>query len=209
MNLEDLKKPFPSNKIKWRVGATNQDKTRGLALAYVDSRVVMERLDDICGSENWQKKYSFGNNGEIICSIGIQLEDEWVWKSGGAGQTNFEAIKGGLSDAFKRAGVCWGIGRYLYQLPQIWVDIEQKGNSYIIKDDPKLPLEFLPAEEQDKKHYVEKIRRIYQQDPGQAGETITSFLSEVGIEDADDLSNISKLEIDKIKKLATKLQQAA
>ena len=44
--LSQLSIPFPVNKIHWRVGATTKDKSKGIALAYVDARDVMKRLDD-------------------------------------------------------------------------------------------------------------------------------------------------------------------
>jgi hypothetical protein len=37
-----------------------------------------------------------------------------------------EADKGGISDAFKRAAVKWGIGRYLYDLKSPWVPCESR-----------------------------------------------------------------------------------
>ena len=46
-----------------------------------------------------------------------------------------EKEKGQYSGAFKRAAVLWGVGRYLYDLPNAWVAIQQKGRSYIIPDD--------------------------------------------------------------------------
>ena len=57
-----------------------------------------------------------------------------------------EATKGGLSDAMKRAAYQWGIGRYLYDLPDVWVEIEQKGKSYVIKKTPSLPKWALPVD---------------------------------------------------------------
>lgn len=159
MDLRKLKEPFPSKSVQWRVGKTTKDKKRGLALAYIDSRAVMNRLDDIVGPQNWQDKYSFGHNGEIVCSIGIKIGDEWVWKTDGAGQTNFEAEKGGLSDAFKRAGVKWGIGRYLYELEGEWVDLDQYKK---IINPPSLPDWALPEKERGKKgreSFLDKIRQ--------------------------------------------------
>lgn len=135
MNLNDLKTPFPVHKIHWRVGATTTDKSKGIALAYIDARDVMGRLDEVCGPENWQCRYPF----EGCCEIGIKIENEWVWKSNGAGKTDFEGEKGQYSDAFKRAGVLWGIGQYLYDLPNEWVPIKQQGKSYVINGAPKLP----------------------------------------------------------------------
>lgn len=140
MNLSDLEKPFDPSQISWRVGATNGEKTKGIALAYIDARDVMDRLDAVCGPENWQATYTDAGNGKTCCQIGINVNGNWVWKANGAGETDFEADKGAFSDAFKRAAVLWGVGRYLYGLESPWVEIEARGKSYIIKQSemPKL-----------------------------------------------------------------------
>lgn len=132
IDLNALSAPFPPAKVSWRVGSTTQDKKKGMALAYVDARDVMDRLDEVCGPAGWQCSYPHAN-GKTVCSIGIKIGDEWVWKANGAGDTDIEAEKGALSDAFKRAAVCWGIGRYLYDLDSPWVDIEPAGRSFRIR----------------------------------------------------------------------------
>lgn len=43
-------------------------------------------------------------------------ESEWVWKWDTGSESNVEKEKGQVSDAFKRAAVKWGIGRFLYDL---------------------------------------------------------------------------------------------
>lgn len=134
MNLADLKAYFNPTLISWRVGATNQAKDKGIALAYLNARDVMERLDEVCGAACWMARYPFIG----CCDIGIYCETSphfvtaagWVWKSNGAGQSDIEAEKGQYSDAFKRAAVLWGIGRYLYDLPNTWYPIESYGKSY-------------------------------------------------------------------------------
>lgn len=137
--FEELAAPFPSDRISWRVGSTTQDKTKGMALAYIDARDVMGRLDEVCGPGGWQCRYPHAN-GKTVCEIGVRVDGEWVWKADGAGDTDYEAEKGALSDAFKRAAVRWGIGRYLYDLPSPWVAVEVRGKSaFIVKDElPKL-----------------------------------------------------------------------
>lgn len=130
--FEKLAAPFPADAISWRVGSTTQDKSKGLALAYLDARDVMDRLDLACGPGGWQCRYSHAN-GKTVCDIAIKVGDEWIWKADGAGDTDVEAEKGALSDAFKRAAVRWGIGRYLYGLPSPWVELEPAGRSYKIK----------------------------------------------------------------------------
>ncbi len=131
--FERLRAPFPPDRISWRVGSTTADKKRGMALAYIDARDVMERLDEVCGAAGWQNDYPHAN-GKTVCRIGIKVGDEWVWKADGAGDTDVEAEKGALSDAFKRSAVRWGIGRYLYDLPSPWVELDQAGRSYKIKE---------------------------------------------------------------------------
>lgn len=140
-----LAAPFPPDAISWRVGSTNGDKTKGMALAYLDARDVMDRLDLVCGPHGWQNRYSHVG-GVTVCEIGVHVTTctggpdhgeacfEWIWKADGAGATDVEAEKGALSDAFKRAAVRYGIGRYLYALPSPWVALEPAGRSWKIKE---------------------------------------------------------------------------
>jgi hypothetical protein len=138
--LSKLAAPFPPDVVSWRVGSTNGDKTRGMALAYIDARDVMRRLDEAVGPENWQCDYPWSDGKRVVCRIGIRIENEWIWKTDGAGDTDYEGDKGALSDAFKRSAVKWGIGRYLYDVDSPWVAIEAHGKSYSIKEGelPKL-----------------------------------------------------------------------
>lgn len=134
--FDALKEPFDPRVISWRVGATSGDKKSGIALAYIDARDVMKRLDDVCGLE-WQDRYPFAG----CCEIGLKINGEWLWRSNGADETNVEGVKGQYSDAFKRAAVLWGIGRYLYYLPNVWVPLNDKK---AIITPPKLPDWALP-----------------------------------------------------------------
>lgn len=139
MDFDKLKAPFPPDRISWRVGSTNAAKDRGMALAYIDARDVQDRLDAVCGPENWQCRYSLLGQ-TTVCEIDLRTQDGWVTKADGAGATDFEGEKGALSDAFKRAAVKWGVGRYLYDVDAPWVAIEGAGKSFRIKPEelPKL-----------------------------------------------------------------------
>jgi hypothetical protein len=136
--LKQLKDPFDPKFLKWRVGATNKDKTKGIALPYIDSREVTKRLDDVCGLAGWQDRY-IPVDGGFICELDIDIDGRWVTKSNAAGYTQVEAIKGGASDALKRAASTWGIARYLYYLPNVWVAIKPAGKSYALAEIPELP----------------------------------------------------------------------
>lgn len=106
MNLKDLKKEIP---YKWRTGPGNTQ------LAYIDARDVMDLLDEVVGPENWQDSYELVGD-KIIAGVGILANDQWVWKYDTGTESNIEEEKGMFSDAFKRAAVKWGVGRFLYDL---------------------------------------------------------------------------------------------
>jgi hypothetical protein len=138
--FEALSAPFPIEEVSWRVGPTNErsrkegDPLRGQPLCYIDARTVMDRLDSVVGFDNWQCNYSAGVGASIVCNIGIHVGTDWLWKSDGAGPSEMEAEKGALSDAFKRAAVRWGIGRYLYDVKAPWLELEQRGKSSFIRE---------------------------------------------------------------------------
>lgn len=125
--LKDLYRPFPADVVHWRAQTVTKARGEGyaaLALAYIDARDVMDLLDSVCTPPNWQSEHFDAGNGKLGCRIGILIDDQWVWKSDGAGDTDVEAEKGAFSGALKRAGVSWGIGRYLYDLGNVWVPCE-------------------------------------------------------------------------------------
>lgn len=123
-DFKALSAPFNPDEVSWRVGTMKKDKTGAMALAYIDARVVMDRLDSACGPDGWQCRYSHVGV-TTVCDIAVRCGDDWLWKADGAGQSDIEAEKGSLSDAFKRAAVRWGVGRYLYELPSPWVEVDE------------------------------------------------------------------------------------
>lgn len=125
-----LAEPFKPEQVSWRVGSANKEKTKCLALAYIDARDVMERLDSVMGPENWQDRYEV-HGGKTICYLSLRINGEWITKADAAGDSAVEAEKGAISDAFKRAAVKFGIGRYLYDLGNTWAELEKE--KYISK----------------------------------------------------------------------------
>lgn len=137
-----LAAPFRPDQIEWRIGecgVKQGGEVWAKCFAYMDNRAVQIRLDEVVGPGNWQCKFEQIDGG-FLCGIGIKIwtddEDskvptaEWVWQWDGAEKTDFEAIKGGLSGAMKRAAVHWGLGRYLYDLPEGWAEtsLDRKPN---------------------------------------------------------------------------------
>ena len=138
--LKKLREPFRKEELEFRVGATNNDKSMGLALTYVQARAIQNRLDELFGVDGWTVSYKEISAG-FICSLSIKINDRWVTKEDGAGMTEYESVKGGISNAFKRvASSGFGIGRYLYNAKKNWYPIRQQGKGYIFTETPVLEL---------------------------------------------------------------------
>ena len=97
-----------------------------LLLLYKTARVDMQILDEEFGAENWSCDYKT-INGVLYCGIGVFHNGQWVykWDCGIESKADDEGNekKGEASDAFKRAGFKWGIGRELYTTPFIWANV--------------------------------------------------------------------------------------
>lgn len=112
-----------ADEIECRVSTSNPAKGLSLFL-YKDARCDMNILDDTVGADNWMDDF-YEAKGTLFCKIGIRVQREngyeWIWKGDAGSPSNMEAIKGEASDARKRAGFAWGIGRELYTAPFIWI----------------------------------------------------------------------------------------
>jgi hypothetical protein len=155
--MEELQKPFPAEDIEWRVQRVVKTSkgNKAVVLAYVTNRAIQNRLDEVFGIGNWKNEFMPWRETGVLCGISVKINGEWVTKWDGAEETRIEAVKGGFSGSMKRAAVQWGIGRYLYNLPETWVDIKEQGEHYIYDkatgisgywDTPQLPAWALPAD---------------------------------------------------------------
>lgn len=128
--LERLREPFQENDLEWRIQRAGEHDGRvwALAVPYVTARAVQDRLDDVVGPANW--KTSFHQvaiaSGGFICTLEICCGGTWVAKSDAADLTDIEPLKGGVSNALKRAAVSWGIGRYLYEVDTCWAETSKQ-----------------------------------------------------------------------------------
>jgi hypothetical protein len=134
MNIKELAKKFKPEDIEWRVqscGITGNKNSGGkpwaLIIPYVTNRAIQQRLDDVAGGGNWKNEYKQSPCGNgTLCGISIKIGDEWITRWDGAenptGKKNeqLDAVKTALSNSMKRAGVQWGIGRYLYELDAVF-----------------------------------------------------------------------------------------
>ena len=139
-----LAEPFPPDKVKRRPGAKSRDGSSAMVLHYIDARDVMDRLDAVVGPEGWEDQFRPREGGAVECRLTVwdpfprivQTDGELTiprsgWTKADVGYPNGEndpePLKGAYSDALKRAAVKFGIGRFLYDLPQEWLPINQYG----------------------------------------------------------------------------------
>lgn len=164
---------FPPEEVEVRVGPTNlsdgDEEGVGMPLFYIPSRRVMQRLDNVVGPMNWQVKYSTPVNRHkktdagVEASIGVRdLHGNWVWKGDVSQNTETEAMKGGYSKAVVRAGVHWGIGRYLYFMGDAsdqWQDVEVNYGRTEFKTKPDVPAEFRPENDPNQTKFAQHETR--------------------------------------------------
>lgn len=134
-----LAAPFDPDEIKWKPGKVSGN--RCLGLAYIDARLVQDRLDDVLGIGNWQDAYTIDGSGSVECRLSLKLNGEWITKCDiGSLSEQPDAgdkLKAAFSDALKRAAVKFGVGRYLYALKSMWCDFDPVKK--FITNPPELP----------------------------------------------------------------------
>ena len=131
--LRLLAAPFKAHEVSWRINraGTRRDKPDAvwaLAVPYLQSDAIFDRLDTTVGPGMWQTDVRSGP-GHVYVGIGILTERGWVWKWDGTGLmesndglSQQDAGKGDVTNGVKRAAVQWGIGRYLREVREKFVD---------------------------------------------------------------------------------------
>ena len=139
-----LAEPFAPSEVRFKPAVVSGN--RAMAIAYVDARVIQDRLDDVLGVAGWQDEYECLPDGGVVCRLRLHLGDQWITKMdvGSPSDQSDEGDrrKASFSDALKRAAVKFGIGRYLYRLPSQWVDYDPQKRQFART--PKLPASALP-----------------------------------------------------------------
>ena len=158
--LARLQVPFPDELVEWRITAESRDGKKGLAVAYANRRAYADRLSAVFGPDGWTDEYfrhtsptqrirqrdgkTFVINSSkisVFCKVtitgglGFHTGDGEAWADDENGETRASA------QAFRRACCEFGLGRYFYNLADIWVPLDQYGK--IIKK-PTLPAWALP-----------------------------------------------------------------
>jgi hypothetical protein len=135
-----LTEPFDPSEIKWRVTHTTRDGSRGAVIAFADPRAYSDRLNHVFTPSGWTRAYEVNTVSSVtrmkkdkliqtgkvlvtctvtIAGIGTHADSGEEW----ADEEN--AMTSAQAQAFKRACTCFGLGRYLYNLAEMWVLLNQ------------------------------------------------------------------------------------
>lgn len=142
-----LNEPFHPNLVSFREGKITRDGKFAKAMAYVDAREYMNKLDDIFGVQHWSVEYRVVGEPTLISTVNEQDKTKYhhtgcviakltIYNSDGSlcitredlgeaeniGNSFFPTAS---AQAFKRACSGLGIGRYLYGLPEKFYPINQ------------------------------------------------------------------------------------
>jgi len=153
--LTRLAEPFDPTEIRWRVTHTTQDGSRGAVIPFADPRAYTDRLNQIFTPTGWTRTYEVSTvsavsrmkrdkviqTGKVLVTCSLTIAglgchtgsgEEWADE-----QNSMTAAE---AQAFKRASVCFGLGRYLYNFAEMWVPLNAHRQPLQIPSLPKWAL---------------------------------------------------------------------
>jgi predicted flap endonuclease-1-like 5' DNA nuclease len=153
-----LSEPFGPEVVEWRV--TNTSGKRGQVVAYADQRAYTDRLNKLVTPAGWTREYAVqtvqnfevprkdGKSTIITAKVMVtaKVTIHGLGSHSGTGEEwaiDENALTRAEAQAFKRACSCFGLGRYFYDLPRTWVDLDENRRPLQL---PKLPDWALPQE---------------------------------------------------------------
>ena len=156
--LAQLSEPFDPHEINWRVTHTSKDGRRGAVIAYANPRAYQDRLNKLLTAGGWSSSYHVctltnimrvrGQNkevmsGKVLSTCKVTIEGIGEHSATGEAWADDEcAMTRADAQAFKRACSAFGLGRYLYNLDEVWVDLDEYKQP---KTTPQLPKWALPG----------------------------------------------------------------
>jgi hypothetical protein len=154
--LEQLEDPFDPSEIKWRVTHTTRDGSRGAVVAFADPRAYTDRLNRIFTPSGWTRTYDVSEvtslsrikrekmiqTGKVLVTSALAIGTLGTHTGCGEEWADEEnALTRAEAQAFKRACICFGLGRYLYNFVEMWVPLNEYRQPL---DLPPLPQWALP-----------------------------------------------------------------
>jgi hypothetical protein len=136
-----LAEPFNPSEIKWRVTHTTRDGSRGAVIAFADPRAYTDRLNQLFTPRGWTRAYEVSTvssvtrmkkdkliqTGKVLVTCTLTISGLGCHAGSGEEWADEEnAMTAAEAQAFKRAASCYGLGRYLYNLAEMWVPLNER-----------------------------------------------------------------------------------
>ena len=122
--IKELRRPFTPEAVQFKIQSAKGKNA--LLVCFIDARQTAERLNLVCPGQ-WSDQYSEvslpgGGLQGIECAITMRIASSAVLTRTDVGimEGGVGGLKAVYSDAFKRAGVKWGIGASLYYTPRFF-----------------------------------------------------------------------------------------
>lgn len=138
--VAQLTEPFDPSEIKWRVTHTTRDGSRGAVIAFADPRAYSDRLNQVFTPSGWTRTYEVNTvssvtrikkdkliqTGKVLVTCTVTIAGLGTHADSGEEWADEEnAMTSAQAQAFKRACICFGLGRYLYNFAEMWVPLNQ------------------------------------------------------------------------------------
>lgn len=144
--VDKLRAPFNPEDISWKPQTVNYSAKTALAVAYADPRAYVDRLNEVFGTGGWMDRYTFiatpftkfikgkaawqdkpatedklvpGDKVLVVSTIDVPEFDISISSTGDSDASDDNAATSAEAQAFKRAAMKLGLGRYLYDLPKV------------------------------------------------------------------------------------------
>ena len=138
--LAELEVPFSLDQVQWRVTNTTNNNKRGQVVPYANPRAYTDRLNALFSPQGWTREYKVETmssitrvkknesilSGKVLVTCTVIIFG--LWSHSGTGEEWADAdnsVTSADAQAFKRACSCFGLGRYFYDIPVRWVDLDQ------------------------------------------------------------------------------------
>lgn len=147
--LEELQVPFDPALIRWHAKEFKTIRSRrfGLFFPHGDPRAYKDRLNSLFGPMAWCDHYEITTIPSkilVVCKLTITpLGPHSHSATGEEWSRNENASTSAEAQAFKRSCVAFGLGRYLYYFPGVWVEVDGANQPLTV---PSLPEWAIPEE---------------------------------------------------------------
>lgn len=128
--LPNLRRPFAPAAVKWKVQATypkDGPAEGAIMVGYIDARLVSARLNHVVGGAWSEKPVRVADNSNALLGELTVFDQTHVDLGVGQGRGEDMKAKATHSDALKRPAVRFGIGEYLYAMPEVRITVNAEG----------------------------------------------------------------------------------